>query len=751
MILHIADPPLTEKLVPQLCKEACKNVDYNVKVQSLFILSLFAKKIDKTYAIANILPSLKYIIDHERTPAVSMAVIGCYESFSESLGPEYIASAVLPTILPLLVDRALDRKQFETIVDLTKKLLKKLTEKRTLELNIDPIHFGERINEDHVDPFAAAKTLLNSTRNMLQHQREAFESKLANLPPPPPAVPPPPPPPSSGPPPAPYEMSMTGPPPPAPPPLPAAPPPPSSPHYTRNKGLVGSFGDSTHLSGSSSTLAMNMGSSINLAPTSSVPPLPSANVGSSSSGFDALFAGTAVTSSAAPSNKPLDPFPSAPLTAAPSNATSSSTSSSATTTTTTKSSGFSWFSSSKSKQPEPEPVAYQPPVVPVASDTTSNKASDIDLDDFMSSFSNKNNSMPATANTSTISATNPTSMNTTTPPPLPQSTWNNPSTGSFPTNNASALPFINSSSGSNGSNVTGMSSLEQQLKQTQDEIARLSGALGSNSIGNNSLTTNTNISPAPIPAGPFPSTSSQGMTNSAYSNVPMNTGSNNPSGKYNSPNAGYTPIMAPNSNVPQQSYQHNFVTSTFAPLTTNQQQSQQPSTSPNNVGVGAYPPAGYPSNLNQGGYSGVPNPNTGFAPYTAPPTNPQQSYPPANYMQPNVVQGGGMVYGMNPNPATAGMPGYGGAPRPAAPGNYGYNNYAPPPAGGSQPAGGFYSNYNNTSQSSGNVGNIAQGYQPPVMPGASTPYSNPSYQPPSAGNSNQQKKNNVGSAFDFLN
>lgn len=34
-----------------------------------------------------------------------MCVLGNYESIAESVGPEYIASSILPTIQPMLVDR----------------------------------------------------------------------------------------------------------------------------------------------------------------------------------------------------------------------------------------------------------------------------------------------------------------------------------------------------------------------------------------------------------------------------------------------------------------------------------------------------------------------------------------------------------------------------------------------------------------------------------------------------------------------
>ena len=41
----------------------------------------------------------------EKNPIVSMCVIGNYETIADVVGPEYIASSILPTIQPMLVDR----------------------------------------------------------------------------------------------------------------------------------------------------------------------------------------------------------------------------------------------------------------------------------------------------------------------------------------------------------------------------------------------------------------------------------------------------------------------------------------------------------------------------------------------------------------------------------------------------------------------------------------------------------------------
>lgn len=109
-------PTLSDKIVPRTCKEACKNQDPRIKIHALYFLSLVCSRLNRAYLAANILPSLKYITDNDKNPIVSMCVIGNYEAIAECVGPEYIATSILPTIQPMLIDRSLNRQQFEQVL-----------------------------------------------------------------------------------------------------------------------------------------------------------------------------------------------------------------------------------------------------------------------------------------------------------------------------------------------------------------------------------------------------------------------------------------------------------------------------------------------------------------------------------------------------------------------------------------------------------------------------------------------------------
>ena len=129
--------------MPILCKIACKNPEPSVKIQSLYIISLLTPKLDEAYIAKNILASLKYISDHEKNPQVSMSVVGNFESISNSLGLAYVATSVLPILQNMLLDTGLDRMQFEIVVNMIKRLLKKILDKRTEELKMPPISVAE--------------------------------------------------------------------------------------------------------------------------------------------------------------------------------------------------------------------------------------------------------------------------------------------------------------------------------------------------------------------------------------------------------------------------------------------------------------------------------------------------------------------------------------------------------------------------------------------------------------------------------
>eukprot|EP00981_Chlorochromonas_danica_P003586 scaffold662_cov281-Ochromonas_danica.AAC.1 len=722
LIVKFDGPPLADKLIPELCKEACKNPDPNTKIQALFVMSLFTHKLDQKYIAANILPSLKYITDNDRTPMVAMHVVGCYETIADALGAEYIASFVLPSVLPMLVEKTMSKAQFETVVDLVKSLLRRITDIRTKELAMESISFAENAHKNQIDPFGQAKSILMLTRSANKNGGHASSNEPHWTPsvlPPAPSGPPPPPPPGSAPPPPP-----SGPPPPLPPgapPVTSPPqslpvPSPSAAFAAGNAAFYNAMAKSAAPVAPQSTFtsafAANQAAASTAASTAAtitppVPPIPSAAVNTSSV---PSVPNSAATTAASTSSMAASP------------ATSNSTASSSTTTP-AKAKSSSWFSF-KSKEKEKETI-YEPPAVPSADFTGGQSSSaSIDMDDFMSSFASK-------AATGVAASPAPPSL------PVSMSGQSSSSTG----NKSSSLGAANTIGGSygsistvnktiatNGSAPSPALSLEEQLRQTQEQISKLTSALGSNQAGQSFPSSAVHNSSS----APFGSTNSSQATSS----VPGSSyGAAMGAAKY--PAAGAAPS--------------GYVAPTMPVMTSGGYSAPTPPT-------GAY--YGSQPNVSSGGYN-APGNMAGFGNMMS--SNSANSATTA--YRPPVV---GSPYGSAGVPAAAavgamgpysgGMSGFGSAPNPA--GSTGYGGVAgggayPPPVvnpGGAQgyqaPAYG-YAAQPLPPAIQGRVGAYPgqapnSGYMPP-MPAAQ---GNQTF--PAQSNQTRSNTNNINNAFDFL-
>ena len=66
--------------LPRVCREACKSMDMAVKMKALLFMSLVSPVLDEEYLTKNFVPSLKYIIDNDRSSMVTMCVLGVYRA-----------------------------------------------------------------------------------------------------------------------------------------------------------------------------------------------------------------------------------------------------------------------------------------------------------------------------------------------------------------------------------------------------------------------------------------------------------------------------------------------------------------------------------------------------------------------------------------------------------------------------------------------------------------------------------------------
>jgi hypothetical protein len=113
--LVIDNSMITEYLIPRICREACRNPESRIKIHGLYLMSLLCFRLDREFLRKNILPSLKWISARDKDPIVSMCIVGNYDAIADCVGPDYIATEILPTIQPMLIDKTLNRQQFEQV------------------------------------------------------------------------------------------------------------------------------------------------------------------------------------------------------------------------------------------------------------------------------------------------------------------------------------------------------------------------------------------------------------------------------------------------------------------------------------------------------------------------------------------------------------------------------------------------------------------------------------------------------------
>ena len=373
----------------------------------------------------------------------------------------------------MLVDKSLSRQQFEVVVNLVKTLLKKLLDIRTRDFGIAEIGVGEFVGAKNVgDPFSSAKAIINSTRHqnsVTNGHTAGTVSKRSSLtagagaPPPPPPSKPPPPLPTSGPPPVPPVVGLSVPPVLPPAPVSRAPSKPAEVLHEKNNGSslysnemssyrsewqkTESFPPTQSFSGGS-TEAAGPHSSLSAAPAA-LTPVPAAS------------AGTANPSSLSPNQKKTE----AESLSSKQQAGAASS----------KGSVLSWFSKSSSSSAASSsasgsvPAEYEPPVIPDSpvgkptlttslSSFPSSSAAVIDEEDFLSSFKKTSLSNSSSSSSGASSIGSGFSAQSQAPNSL---YYNAPPAAAAPTAAASK---------------PGLSlSLEEQIRQTQEQIAKLSG------------------------------------------------------------------------------------------------------------------------------------------------------------------------------------------------------------------------------------------------------------------------------------
>merc|ERR1719440_785438 len=122
-----------DQILPRMLQLLLGQSAVKVKVQVLMGLSRIFEIFDKTTITDVILTAFEKLTKMDRTPAVCMCLLGCYDAMSKHLGHKITAEKIFPLIFPLLVEESLSGEQWETQFGVAKKLMQRVEAARRKE------------------------------------------------------------------------------------------------------------------------------------------------------------------------------------------------------------------------------------------------------------------------------------------------------------------------------------------------------------------------------------------------------------------------------------------------------------------------------------------------------------------------------------------------------------------------------------------------------------------------------------------
>eukprot|EP00927_Polykrikos_kofoidii_P004423 TRINITY_DN11743_c0_g2_i1.p1 TRINITY_DN11743_c0_g2~~TRINITY_DN11743_c0_g2_i1.p1 ORF type:complete len:879 (+),score=145.32 TRINITY_DN11743_c0_g2_i1:116-2752(+) len=122
-----------DHVLPRMLQLLVSSSAVKLKVQVLMALGRIHEIFDKTTVIDVVLPAFDKLTRQDRSPAICMCLLGCYDAMSKNLGHKITAEKILPLIMPLLVEESLSCDQFETQLSVCKKLLQRVEAVRRKE------------------------------------------------------------------------------------------------------------------------------------------------------------------------------------------------------------------------------------------------------------------------------------------------------------------------------------------------------------------------------------------------------------------------------------------------------------------------------------------------------------------------------------------------------------------------------------------------------------------------------------------
>ncbi|KAJ1447458.1 hypothetical protein M885DRAFT_190311 [Pelagophyceae sp. CCMP2097] len=135
---------VTQSMLPQACRVAeDPQAQLGTKIRALRAIAAFVERPAATAVEElprSILPALGRCIRRvDGQPALAMCLLGCYDAVIARLPDRsrHLAADVLPALIPLLIERSLNARQFQMVVQRVETLLAAAVKGRRAELNDD--------------------------------------------------------------------------------------------------------------------------------------------------------------------------------------------------------------------------------------------------------------------------------------------------------------------------------------------------------------------------------------------------------------------------------------------------------------------------------------------------------------------------------------------------------------------------------------------------------------------------------------
>lgn len=128
---------LKQVILPRVNKLILQPPQMSVRVNALLWLAKSFHVFDKDLLIESVLPTLAQTLQTDKTPAVCMCILGCYDNLGKHLGPEFIAKLILPAVSPLLWEQTLNNAQFDVVCEKLQDMIKAVIMERDKGFNAD--------------------------------------------------------------------------------------------------------------------------------------------------------------------------------------------------------------------------------------------------------------------------------------------------------------------------------------------------------------------------------------------------------------------------------------------------------------------------------------------------------------------------------------------------------------------------------------------------------------------------------------